>query len=633
MTHTTATASIPALVADRVALADGWLMWRDFAVRSAGFPIDGLDVLGPGDESARLRRAARDPAFREAMTWQNPAAVANALDKVAAGAGAATSKTRRREEVVASYWQRYCAKNDTIGFYGPLAWGRIVDAPAGALQAHSGRLVRERSVHLESWGVQTLAASIDPDLRVPLGPRSEEDLRDALEAHAHPAVRRRGLAALAAIERARDAVEQAGRAQLAAALADLDATFERLTGAAPTRNHGRAYGARTLAYVDCMRDLDVTLGPAFLAELEPALVLLFEAGRWFCGRVQAVGEAVVAAALPGEGSRVPFGAMVPRILVPMMQLPAALGAEVDELQRRMAALAADPDVATLADRARAAFADHRPAWRYAGYQSVDVQVAARDEQAIRDGDYLAVIGDMHPGDNPLLQGLFGNRHPSPARMYELFRHEAGAQLPLLLPPWGPGMQVDARGVPLMGDDAVHVAINPESCAPGGRRTWRAEELWIEGADVVDADGELRIPLVDLFAVPIFVMAVRTFELWAAAAHQPRLTAGRVVLRRECWAAQADGIPGAPDAFVAWARGRGMPRRVFVKTPVERKPFYLDLDSPVLRRIALRHIRAAAGSAEPVRFSEMLPDPDHCWLGDPEGRRYASELRLIGVSAP
>jgi hypothetical protein len=213
-------------------------------------------------------------------------------------------------------------------------------------------------------------------------------------------------------------------------------------------------------------------------------------------------------------------------------------------------------------------------------------------------------------------------------MYELFRHEAGAQLPLLLPPWGPGMQVDARGVPLMGDDAIHIAINPESSAPFGKRTWRAEELGVEGSDVVDADGELRVPLVDVFAMPIFVMAVRTFEPWAAQPHQPRLSVGRVVLRRECWAAAADEIP---DALDVWARDLGMPRRVFVKTPIERKPFYLDLDSAVLRRIALRHIRAAAGCEEPIRFTEMLPDPDHCWLSDPEGRRYASELRLVGVA--
>jgi len=77
----------------------------------------------------------------------------------------------------------------------------------------------------------------------------------------------------------------------------------------------------------------------------------------------------------------------------------------------------------------------------------------------------------------------------------------------------------------------------------------------------------------------------------------------------------------------------MPRRVFAKPPLERKPFCLDLDSPVLRRIALRHIRAAAANA-PIRFSEMLPDSDHCWLGDADAlalheRAAAAMRRLSG----
>jgi hypothetical protein len=626
----TATA-LAAHEAERIAIGGDWLLWRDLAVRSAGFPVDGLAAFGAGDESARLSEVARDPSLREAMTWQNPAAVVNALDRVAEGAGVSTSKSRRREDVVASYWQRYCAKNDTIGFYGPLAWGRIADAPAPPLHARSGDLIRERSVHLESWGVQTLAASLDPELRVALGPRSEDDLRRLLEDHPDPGLRARGLAALAALEAARDALARADGAQLPAALAALDAEFVRLTGVAPTRHHGRAYGARTLAYVDCMRDLDVTLGPGFVDDIAPVLRAVFEAGRWYCGRIEAIGEAVIAAALPTEG-RMPFAAIVPRILGPLMALPPAIDAELAELQRRVAALLDDPDETTLAARAAVAFADHQDAWRFAGYQSVDVQIAARDERAVRDGDYLAVIGDVHPGSNPLLQGLFGNRHPSPDVMFELWRHEAGPEHLFLLPPWGPGIQADARGVPLLGDDAIHIAINPESCAPNGRRTWRAEELWVEGSDVVDASGALRIALTDVFAVPVFVTAVRTFELWPPAAHASRLTVGRVVLRRESWDVAPSEIPDSAGDFAAWARALGMPRRVFVKTPIERKPFYLDLDSPALRRIALRHMRAARGVGEPIRFTEMLPDPGQCWLADADGHRYASELRLVGVAA-
>ena len=122
-----------------VELATGWGLWRDFAVRSAGFPVSGLDAFGTGDESARLRSVARDREFPEAVNWQNRTALANAVAKVAENAPTNPSAARRREEIVAGYWQRYCAKNDTIGFFGPLAWGRVSDEEA-ALAVRSGAL-------------------------------------------------------------------------------------------------------------------------------------------------------------------------------------------------------------------------------------------------------------------------------------------------------------------------------------------------------------------------------------------------------------------------------------------------------------------------------------------------------------
>ena len=154
---------------DRVPLAGDWELWRDFAVRSAGFPVSGLDVFGPGDESERLSRAAQDARFQEAVTWQNPAALANAVLKVAERSPTKPSRARGREEIVASYLQRYCGKNDTIGFFGPLAWGRIED-DAPPLHARSGELVRSRHVHFEAWPVQALAETLDPELRIAAGP-------------------------------------------------------------------------------------------------------------------------------------------------------------------------------------------------------------------------------------------------------------------------------------------------------------------------------------------------------------------------------------------------------------------------------------------------------------------------------
>jgi hypothetical protein len=110
-----------------------------------------------------------------------------------------------------------------------------------------------------------------------------------------------------------------------------------------------------------MRDLDVTVGPGVLAGLPPALQVLFEAGRWYCGEVNAVGAGIVADALPACGKGA-FLHVVRTVLPQLMGEPPGIAGIVSELERRMTSLLADPDPATIGARAIEAFADHRPVW-------------------------------------------------------------------------------------------------------------------------------------------------------------------------------------------------------------------------------------------------------------------------------
>jgi hypothetical protein len=613
---------------DYAPLADGWAFQRDFAVRSAGFPVSGLEVFGPGDETERLRSIAREPRFREAVTWQNPAALVNAVVNVAENAPTKPSRARGREEIVASYWQRYCAKNDTIGFFGPLAWGRIAD-DGPPLRSRAGSLVRERAVHLETWPVQALADGLDPELKIAAGPFAEHDLRIALERHPDGGIRERGLAALDRLEAARDAVASSRAVRLLAALADLDAVFVELTGREPARNAGRAYGARTLCYLDCMRDLDVTIGPGLLDEIAPALQALFEAGSWYCGRVNEICRRVIERALPA-GGRGPFRPVLMEALKTIMQLPPDLADEVEELQRRFAKVLADPDPTTIGDRAAAIFSDRVPAWPHAAFHSIDLQIAARDEADVTTGEWLAVVGDIHLGNNPLMQGVFAHRHPNPRTLLRLQHDAVGSRFPVLVPPFAPGVGVDARGVPLLPDGAVRIAAMPDTRAPGGQRTWLPHELLVDGTDLVDRGGSLRLPLLEVFWLPIYIASARTFDPEPEQDHAPRLAIGHTVLAREAWNLRATEVPRRGQDVAAFARDLGIPRHVFVKSPLERKPMYLDTDSPVLARILCRHARHAADESTQhrIRFTEMLPAPPQTWLSDADGQRYVSELRLV-----
>jgi len=366
--------------------------------------------------------------------------------------------------------------------------------------------------------------------------------------------------------------------------------------------------------------------------MAPALQTLFEACRWWSGRVHAMGQRVLEAALPQSG-RGPLMPVFGQTLGTLMQRPPALDDEVAEFHRRLQAVLADADPATIGARAAAAFADHQPAWRHAAFQSVDVQIAARDEAAVAGGDFLAVVGDVHPGNNPLIQGVFAHRHPDPARLHDALRRVVGTGLPVMLPPWSPTMGQDGRGMPATADDMVHIAVTPETRAQGGRRTWMAQELLVDGTDIVDRTGELRVSLVEAFWLPIFVSGVRVFSLLPAEEHAPRVTVGKAVLRREGWSIPATEIPERAGDVAAFARDRGMPRRVFMKSPLERKPMYLDTESPTLSRILCRqarHAREQPGTR--MEFTEMLPGPDECWLADADGNHYVSELRMVAVDA-
>ncbi|GIF62820.1 hypothetical protein Ais01nite_08550 [Asanoa ishikariensis] len=169
-----------------VALGDtGWLLWRDAALRGTGFPArrfleicddllaaaaDGVDGHDPatGEKyaavfaeatdrlSAAIRRTAAESRFREAVTWQNPTLVETCLDKVA---------TRRRRDVrgrgyeltIASYLQRFCLKNDSIGFFGPVGWARFDPEEPGLATAPGPELLARRRTSFEDWAIDAVA--------------------------------------------------------------------------------------------------------------------------------------------------------------------------------------------------------------------------------------------------------------------------------------------------------------------------------------------------------------------------------------------------------------------------------------------------------------------------------------------
>ena len=264
-------------------------------------------------------------------------------------------------------------------------------------RVRSGALERERVVHFETWAMEAVAA------------------RPAHDAAADGAVSRARRCAprLAGTTRSRRSTGSRPRATRSRRRAGATtspprstrstASSRRSPAGPPSRAEGDSGGGRTVAYLDCMRDLDLTLGPAVLDELRASLPSVLAASRWWCGRVFARGARAARAR-----SRTDAGPLAPLLGAADGRGLRALGPD-----GRRAARAAAP----LGLGGRPAFADWTPrVARRRPTTRPTCRSPRASADAIARGDFLVVLGDFHGGDNPLAQGLFGLRHPDPAAM-------------------------------------------------------------------------------------------------------------------------------------------------------------------------------------------------------------------------
>ncbi len=184
-----------------------WQIWRDAVLRTTGFPADGLErftapqcaavtdaylagEVGSDEFTAAFDAAvaagsadayeiASQPLFVEAVTWQNRNALHAVRGLANTGRTAARNQKRRHREVVAvRYWQRYCAKNDTVGFFGPVTWVRIDPSAERSSVSAGPDLLRRRGVFFEYWALAAYAAVLtaDPAIRRWFAPRLRAQL-------------------------------------------------------------------------------------------------------------------------------------------------------------------------------------------------------------------------------------------------------------------------------------------------------------------------------------------------------------------------------------------------------------------------------------------------------------------------
>ncbi|WP_329563919.1 lantibiotic dehydratase [Kitasatospora sp. NBC_01266] len=748
-----------------------WRLWEQFALRGPGFPADGVLRLAPAglagaadkfgaadplsgpdwaafaeafDEAAvatahELQDIARTPAFREAVAWQNRPVLDSGIKPFLAWtptAAGRTSMPRQREELVAHYWQRFCVKNDTIGFFGPVGWGRFDDRVATGVRVDPGAgLVAATELYFAGWAVDALAATIAADpaardwvaprrvpfvrpsgeqvivpgrppqpagaelvavlarcdgvrtaralaeqlpgtdvaaaldelvrrrwavwrLEVPAATRPERWLRGWLDGVGDPELRERGLRGLDLLERGRERVRQADGAQaVVAAMAELEREFVELTQTAAVRDKSAATApCRALVYSDCRRAATARLGPGVGEVLAADLAPLLTAATWLTAELAAevlerAKEVYAELAERGPVDLAAFWfACMPILHGDARQTARRLQQEFQA--HWQAILAPEPgvrrirrDLAQVAAAVAERFAATGPGWTAARYLSPDVMIAAEGVEAIERGEFQLVLGELHLASNTLGASLFVHQHADPGELAALTdRDHPGPRLLPLLPKEHRSRLSARVKYALRRPEDYQVALADQTGDPADPRTVLSADV-----AVVERGGELRVvlpdgaefPAVDVFAHVLTTLAMDLFQVLPEAEHTPRVTVDRLVVARETWRPPAAELDFADEKderrrFVRarqWREQQGLPRFVFVVSPTESRPFYVDFDSPVYVTVLAKAMRRLARK-DPharVQFTEMLPTPEQSWLTDDQGRSYTAELRFVAVA--
>lgn len=700
--------------------------------------------------SKMIRNVARRNDFREAVAWQNRRALRTGIDALLRKESdeSRSSKLRQHEQLVANYLQRYCAKNDTIGFFGPVGWARVV--PAGPpIQTRVGEsVVAQRNLYFESWCIDALVEHFGNhhDVRPWFAPRrtcamyyengtvylpfkkparitpAEQALlaacdgrrtanRIAAEMVGNPnvalytvsevfelldsmqtramvwwkfelprAVRpeialRKAIAQIgeeglrAPLEKALDELEAAFFKVKAAAgdaeridesLGELEVTFNRLTGKAATRSAGKTYAGRTLVYEDCVRDAEINIGPEILAGIGPALGLVLTSCRWFSYAVSQFYRKV----LRNIYTSLAKSAGTPRVDFVSLWMKAEfyffdgheeiLSVARTELQKRWAKIL-DP----AANRSRLHFSSDslqqvvakeftvpKRLGSFARYHSPDLLFAARDVNAFNEGDYEAVLGELHASTNTLGWPLFIEQHPSPQDLFQAL--DSDFPEPRLLPIVPKGLYNDVTRVfPALvspKDYQLDLLTGPTE-VPDSRYIPLGALIVEEDGDELTLrtrDGRVKFDLLEGLAQFLEMVTANEFKMLRVEKHLPRITVDRLVICRETWSFAVADLKFAfykeePDRYSAarkWVAQHKLPRFIFVKFPGEDKPVYTDFDSPIYVEILAKMVRrAAAGdqsTGSSLTITEMLPTMEQSWLPGASGETYTCELRMVAV---
>ncbi|MDJ0628371.1 MAG: lantibiotic dehydratase [Rhodobacter sp.] len=671
----------------RYPLEDGWSLWPVALLRGAGLPFRMLtEALA---DPALARQTASHPGLREAIAWQNPSALTHGIDRLARP-GPLRAKDRRALRTLIRYLQRYAAKNDTIGFFGPLGWAGLSDGRGQFIPAET--LTAAWLLRFEPWAVDLLQRSCGESMRdapvrlpghlrletdhltgpsgrrIPLAPDEVALVRaaDGRPAHAllaqtpaapetlnrlvaqgllqrHPDVSvASGIShisdpAIARIETIRRDLEHAatGGTGVAEGLKALNAAFSAQTGRPAQRFGGEAYAGRTIVYLDATRGGALQIGAACLAPVTPALSALAQVARGYTFRIARRAVAALRALFRRDGrAAIPlpeFWQMTEPLLT--VWEPDPIKRVADALRQDWVSLFGDRTVVETNDLHEILLPKWRapcPGWPGARHHSPDLMWADGDADRVLDGRALPILAEFHPGVSTFTTLSVLGLCPDRALLQRLWAEDFPD--PLVSPIAHERFARSTQDARLAG---AHFHIDTGR----GYVSDMAQATTLRAADfnVFETDGilwaghlhrNLRFDLIEMFERRLKLRAAVAFPIGPGAAG-PRLCIGRTVVRRASWRGMPPALPR--DRFRPGPRATL--RRWMEDTGLPERVFaHIPGETkPVFvdrnSELSLDMVLSMIHKQGEITLTEMLPDGDQLWLRDADGARYTSELRL------
>lgn len=160
------------------ALADWLSAWRALDGRLAALHAEGTAVCEAelADRRQIMHTLINTPHVREAIWLSSPAVTEEALQwfNHQWEARRRPSRIKKYERTFYLYLQRFCAKNDTASFFGPLNYGQFDPAlPAGMVWQRAAQPLQQRQAFFAYWAASALGEHIaaTPEIQPYLTPR------------------------------------------------------------------------------------------------------------------------------------------------------------------------------------------------------------------------------------------------------------------------------------------------------------------------------------------------------------------------------------------------------------------------------------------------------------------------------